>query len=87
MSARSERLFVYGTLKRGQPNHHLLQFCPYQGEAVMPGLLLYDRGSASCEHRVCDGDTRGFYSTGISRETSDRICDQSHLCPVSSCVS
>ncbi|MBU6251473.1 MAG: gamma-glutamylcyclotransferase [Cyanobacteria bacterium REEB417] len=44
MSARSERLFVYGTLKRGEPNHHLLQSCPYQGEAVMPGLLLYDLG-------------------------------------------
>ncbi|MFM7268110.1 MAG: gamma-glutamylcyclotransferase [Cyanobium sp.] len=44
MSARPERLFVYGTLKRGQPNHHWLQSCPYEGEAIMAGLLLYDLG-------------------------------------------
>ena len=29
-----ERVFVYGTLKRGFWNHHLLEQCTYLGEAV-----------------------------------------------------
>lgn len=40
-----ERLvFVYGTLKRGQPNHHLLASCRFLGKAALAGLQLHDLG-------------------------------------------
>lgn len=38
-----DHLFVYGTLKRNQNNHHLLKGCTYIGEAEAPGRL-YDCG-------------------------------------------
>lgn len=37
-------VFVYGTLKRGQPNHHQLAGSHFCGEAELPGLALYDLG-------------------------------------------
>lgn len=37
-------LFVYGTLKRGQPNHARLQGAPCLGEATLQGAALYDLG-------------------------------------------
>lgn len=39
------RLFVYGTLKRGYKNHHLLAGQTYVGEArTVPGYRLHDLG-------------------------------------------
>jgi gamma-glutamylcyclotransferase (GGCT)/AIG2-like uncharacterized protein YtfP len=37
-------LFVYGSLKRGQPAHHLLKGLPWLGEAWLPGACLHDLG-------------------------------------------
>lgn len=37
-------VFAYGTLKRGQPNHHQLAGSRFCGEAELPGLALYDLG-------------------------------------------
>jgi len=39
-----ELVFVYGSLKRGQSNHHLLSATSFQGEARAPGLVLHDLG-------------------------------------------
>ena len=39
-----ELVFVYGSLKRGQSNHHLLAATTFQGEARAPGLVLHDLG-------------------------------------------
>lgn len=37
-------VFVYGSLKRGQANHHLLKSGHWQGTASLAGLALYDLG-------------------------------------------
>jgi gamma-glutamylcyclotransferase (GGCT)/AIG2-like uncharacterized protein YtfP len=40
----AELVFVYGTLKRGQNNHHHLAGSPCCGEARLVGLALHDLG-------------------------------------------
>ena len=43
--ARERQLvFVYGTLKRGEKNHHWLEGASWQGEAELPGVVLHDLG-------------------------------------------
>jgi gamma-glutamylcyclotransferase (GGCT)/AIG2-like uncharacterized protein YtfP len=37
-------VFVYGTLKRGEKNHHWLEGASWQGEAELSGVLLHDLG-------------------------------------------
>jgi gamma-glutamylcyclotransferase (GGCT)/AIG2-like uncharacterized protein YtfP len=37
-------VFVYGSLKRGQANHHHLAGSPFCGDAQLSGLALYDLG-------------------------------------------
>ena len=37
-------LFVYGSLKRGQRSHHLLQGLPWLGQAWLAGACLHDMG-------------------------------------------
>ncbi|MEB3333081.1 MAG: gamma-glutamylcyclotransferase family protein [Synechococcaceae cyanobacterium] len=37
-------VFVYGTLKAGQPNHHWLTQARPLGEATLPGAVLHDLG-------------------------------------------
>ena len=45
MGADSAALvFVYGSLKRGQPNHNQMDGCAWLGEAELSGLALYDLG-------------------------------------------
>ncbi|GAA0793267.1 gamma-glutamylcyclotransferase family protein [Marinobacterium sediminicola] len=38
------RVAVYGTLKRGQSNHHYLASAQYLGAAQLEGFALYDLG-------------------------------------------
>jgi gamma-glutamylcyclotransferase (GGCT)/AIG2-like uncharacterized protein YtfP len=37
-------VFVYGTLKRGEKNHHWLEGASWHGEAELPGVVLHDLG-------------------------------------------
>ena len=37
-------VFVYGTLKRGEKNHHWLEGASWQGEAELNGVVLHDLG-------------------------------------------
>ncbi len=37
-------IFVYGTLKRGEPLHHLLEGAKFLGEGRVKGYTLYDLG-------------------------------------------
>lgn len=39
-----QRVFVYGTLKRGMANHGQLAGCPCLGSAELVGFALYDLG-------------------------------------------
>jgi gamma-glutamylcyclotransferase (GGCT)/AIG2-like uncharacterized protein YtfP len=46
MSEAGQYLFIYGTLKRGLRNHHLLIGQPFVGEAITePRYRLYDCGA------------------------------------------
>jgi gamma-glutamylcyclotransferase (GGCT)/AIG2-like uncharacterized protein YtfP len=40
----SSTVFVYGSLKRGQPNHHWLAGAPWLGEGRLDGVQLFDLG-------------------------------------------
>jgi gamma-glutamylcyclotransferase (GGCT)/AIG2-like uncharacterized protein YtfP len=44
LAAGETSLFVYGTLKRGQPNHGRLQGARWLGEAWLEGARLHDLG-------------------------------------------
>jgi len=49
-------LFVYGTLKRGQANHHLLTGQQFLGEAVtLPHYRLFNKGAHPCLVKVEQG--------------------------------
>jgi gamma-glutamylaminecyclotransferase len=57
---QSQLVFVYGTLKRGQPNHHLLAGSAFCGAAQLAGLALYDLGpfpmAIDCEGATLHGE-------------------------------
>jgi len=36
------RIFVYGTLRRGEKRHFILRGCRFLGEATVKGFVLYD---------------------------------------------
>lgn len=40
-----ELMFVYGTLKRGFRNHHLIKNSKFIGDGVIKGYAMYDLGS------------------------------------------
>ena len=44
VQSHPELVFVYGTLKRGHGNHHWLAEATFQGEAVLPDVVLHDLG-------------------------------------------
>ncbi|MEA5441562.1 gamma-glutamylcyclotransferase family protein [Cyanobium gracile] len=44
MNRNPELVFVYGTLQRGQVNHHWLAACGFEGEGTVGGLVLHDLG-------------------------------------------
>jgi gamma-glutamylaminecyclotransferase len=55
-------VFVYGTLKRGQRNHRLLQGQEYLGTArTVPRYRLYDQGRYPC---LVDAPANGVAVTG-----------------------
>lgn len=54
-----DRLFVYGTLRRGQQNHHLLgPSATYLGQACMRGARLYSVAGAYYPVAVASSDPR-----------------------------
>ena len=44
LAAEETPLFVYGTLRRGQPNHDRLRGARWLGQASLEGACLYDLG-------------------------------------------
>lgn len=57
LGEQETRVFVYGTLKRGQSNHSRLQGARWLGTATLEGACLYDLGpfpmAIAGEGRVC----------------------------------
>jgi gamma-glutamylcyclotransferase (GGCT)/AIG2-like uncharacterized protein YtfP len=66
-------VFVYGTLKRGQPNHHQLAGSRFSGQAELAGLELYDLGPfpmvIACPHpaAVVHGELYGVSPELLAR--------------------
>lgn len=79
-------LFVYGTLRRGEPNHHWLEGCPWLGEAELPGAVLHDLGpfpmAVPGEGRV-RGEVYGLIAGALARldglEGYPRLYDRQRL--------
>ncbi len=44
MTDRNHRVAVYGTLKRGEPNHHILAASVRLGACSLTSIVLYDLG-------------------------------------------
>jgi len=44
LRTRNIQVAVYGTLKRGYPNHVFLKNCEFLGLDRLPGIVLYDLG-------------------------------------------
>lgn len=62
------RLFVYGTLKRGEVAAHLLQDACFLGEACAPGFALVDAGAYPAMVPDATGTVCGeLYSVDASR--------------------
>ncbi|MBW4529309.1 MAG: gamma-glutamylcyclotransferase [Aphanothece saxicola GSE-SYN-MK-01-06B] len=65
-----ELVFVYGTLKRGHGNHHWLGEAPFQGEAVLPDVVLHDLGPfpmAVPGEGLVQGEVYAVDATGLAR--------------------
>src|SRR5438093_614153 len=64
-------LFVYGTLRRGQANHHLLHGQQFLGTArTAPRYRLYDTGAYTC---LVDAETNGRAIEGELWQTDVRL--------------
>jgi gamma-glutamylcyclotransferase (GGCT)/AIG2-like uncharacterized protein YtfP len=63
-------VFVYGTLKRGEKNHHWLQGASWQGEAELIGVVLHDLGpfpmAVVGEGRI-NGEVYAVEANGLAR--------------------
>lgn len=67
-------VFVYGTLKRGQANHHLLKGGRWQGRAALAGLALYDLGPFPMA--IANGDATSWLEGevyAVGTELLDRL--------------
>jgi gamma-glutamylcyclotransferase (GGCT)/AIG2-like uncharacterized protein YtfP len=65
-----ELVFVYGTLKRGQRNHHWLAGARFLGEAELAGVVLHDLGPfpmAVEGSGLCRGEVYGVDGPGLAR--------------------
>jgi gamma-glutamylcyclotransferase (GGCT)/AIG2-like uncharacterized protein YtfP len=63
-------VFVYGTLKRGEKNHHWLEGASWQGEAELSGVLLHDLGPfpmAVIGKGTAIGEVYGVEEHGLAR--------------------
>ena len=63
-------VFVYGTLKRGEQNHHWLQGASWEGEAELNGVVLHDLGpfpmAVVGEGRI-SGEVYAVEGSGLAR--------------------
>ncbi len=62
-----ELVFVYGSLKRGQRNHHLIATARFEGEAQAPGLVLHDLGPFPMA--IAAPEASAAAATGAATET------------------
>ncbi len=63
-------VFVYGTLKRGQGNHHWLEGAVFLGEASLTGAVLHDLGPfpmAIEGDGTVHGEVYGVNEAGLAR--------------------
>jgi gamma-glutamylcyclotransferase (GGCT)/AIG2-like uncharacterized protein YtfP len=63
-------VFVYGTLKRDEKNHHWLEGASWQGEAELSGVVLHDLGPfpmAVIGAGIALGEVYGIESSGLAR--------------------
>ena len=69
--ARERHLvFVYGTLKRGETNHHWLEGASWQGETELNGVVLHDLGPfpmAVVGEGTAIGEVYAVESSGLAR--------------------
>lgn len=59
MPKNIHRVFVYGSLKRGGSNHHLLAGASFEGEAAVEGLEMWDTGRGFPACAPGDGTVEG----------------------------
>ena len=66
----SELVFVYGSLKRGETNHHWLKGASWQGEAELSGVVLHDLGPfpmAVIGEGIALGEVYAVEACGLAR--------------------
>ena len=66
----SELVFVYGSLKRGETNHHWLEGASWQGEAELGGVVLHDLGPfpmAVIGEGIALGEVYAVEACGLAR--------------------
>jgi gamma-glutamylcyclotransferase (GGCT)/AIG2-like uncharacterized protein YtfP len=76
-------VFVYGTLKAGESNHHWLAGAPFLGRHLLPGVRLHDLGPypmallTDGDADVIHGEVYSVDDAGLAR--LDRLEDFPHL--------
>jgi len=63
-------VFVYGTLKRGEKNHHWLEGASFQGKAELNGVVLHDLGPfpmAVVGEGTAIGEVYAVEGSGVAR--------------------
>jgi gamma-glutamylcyclotransferase (GGCT)/AIG2-like uncharacterized protein YtfP len=78
VKAKRHRVFVYGTLMRGERNHSVLRLCRFLGEtATAAGFRLYDLGAypAMTKSETGSGTVIGelFEVDDVTLESLDRL--------------
>ena len=79
-------VFVYGSLKRGETNHHWLEGASWQGEAELGGVVLHDLGPfpmAVIGEDIALGEVYAVEACGLARldelEGYPRLYDRQEL--------
>lgn len=83
----SQLVFVYGTLKRQQRNHHWLEGASWQGESEVHGVVMHDLGPfpmAVIGEGTAHGEVYAVAEGGLLRldalEGYPRLYDRQRLC-------